>query len=571
MAGVDQIYLALEKLKDAESSASSPSAIAAVEPQFDTLIGHVHNTDIKVRNLLAAEIPNYLHWFPSEPSMNAMLDLCEDTEAAVRMSAIRGLKTFCEKSPSNVGRISDVLGQLLGTEDGAELKTVQSAFAGTLHVNFSAALTTLVELIVNSETAPSLRERQMGFLKEAVAPIMKEAVFMENVPHQRTLLAQWRLLLLNETGALLPIAYVQFLIESARSMKLSRSDPTAIDSLTAAILECFELHAEANTTPLIDLLDYFASLWKKIGVAGVKAPGTSALFLDLFIRRFLPLFTPSLAPELSDSMQTMLRMLTYAAEKIPDPASEAALTAIYTLLKQVAARPKPVSTAAQIAEVECVLAAFVALCAHSAGAVKTILGVFVPTGQPSDFRPDFAEKRDAFEKLVTNLNSEAAQQLTVLTNTCENYQRLLLGVKDKAQQAEMKRSVQQLKTPIKALQNIVAMTKAMVKGRPTFTRSGIVMSWQPQNKPAPAQQQRPQQRKDGAARGQHAGARQAPSLGRKDHKKRPDSNQNVPSNPQNGGKAKAVSGIKRQRQIVVASGTQPSKKHSFKRNKKSNN
>lgn len=118
---IERIYTALAQLKD---SASSPESIIASKDAFGVLIGAVDDPDVKVRILLAGEIPSYYHWHPSESAINALFDLCEDADTTVRIAALKGLHKLCEKTPQASPRITDVLLQLLNIEDPVELKTV---------------------------------------------------------------------------------------------------------------------------------------------------------------------------------------------------------------------------------------------------------------------------------------------------------------------------------------------------------------------------------------------------------------------------------------------------------------
>jgi hypothetical protein len=70
---------------------------------------------IKSKTLASQLIPKYIKFFKNKikDAIDAQLDLCEEDDIQLRISAIKGLPGICEESAEDVGQIASVLGQLL--------------------------------------------------------------------------------------------------------------------------------------------------------------------------------------------------------------------------------------------------------------------------------------------------------------------------------------------------------------------------------------------------------------------------------------------------------------------------
>ncbi|CEP00682.1 unnamed protein product (mitochondrion) [Plasmodiophora brassicae] len=483
---VERIYAALEQLKDVESAGSAASADA--KSALDALVSAVGSEDVKVRNLLATEIPTFLHYNPSETAINALFDLCEDTESIVRISAIKGLQRVCEKSRSLVGRISDVLAQLLCAEDAQELKAVHASFAGTMRVDFAASIVPLVDMITNAQTTPATRSQQVAFLREHLPAMLKQPSFKNDLEKHRLLVEQFRRMLM--VTMLLTKEDVKFVLARARTLKLCFTNKQSLDDLSRALVESFKRSWTASTD-LAQVAEHFSTIWSEQGPKMMKGESACDDYLDVFTSVLLPaLEDPKTKGAVTDHAWTgLLRVLHNAARGAGAEACRNAFTNLWPFILSTWKRGRMLQTAKDIAFAECLISAFISVANKAPGLQKTELGIFVPTGQPSDQRSDLAAKKEQFNSFVTSFSADVSQQLKKLEGTAAHYQELLREAKERDQQISIKESITKLREPIRALKNLSTMTADLLKPKPVFTLDGITMSWrspqdaQPRPKP----------------------------------------------------------------------------------------
>ncbi|GIY78896.1 hypothetical protein CEXT_594891 [Caerostris extrusa] len=96
-----------------------------------------------VKKMLACQfIPRFLKDFPNltETALDGQLDLIEDDDVAIRKHAVKYLPSFCKESKKFITKISDILTQMLQSEDSGELATVQTALITILNIDMKATL-----------------------------------------------------------------------------------------------------------------------------------------------------------------------------------------------------------------------------------------------------------------------------------------------------------------------------------------------------------------------------------------------------------------------------------------------
>ncbi|KAF7803364.1 putative pre-mRNA-splicing factor ATP-dependent RNA helicase DEAH9 [Senna tora] len=136
-------------------------------------------TSVKAKQLAAQLIPRFFKFFPdlSGPALDAHLDLVEEEELGVRVQAIRGLPLFCKDTPENIGKIVDILVQILGSEEFVERDAVHKALMSLLRQDVKASLTALFKHIGSVEelsTDDVIREKVINFVKDKVFPVKGE-------------------------------------------------------------------------------------------------------------------------------------------------------------------------------------------------------------------------------------------------------------------------------------------------------------------------------------------------------------------------------------------------------------
>ncbi|CAH1274616.1 API5 [Branchiostoma lanceolatum] len=157
MASVERLYKNFGVLADAKDQATQHEA------EYLEILSAVKGEN-NVKRLAAQFIPRFFKYFPSlsEKSLDAQLDLCEDEDSSIRRQAIKELPNFCKTNTDHLIRISDVLTQLLQTEDPSELSVVTTALIALFKVNAMGTLNGLFSQILQGEEA--VRECAIKFL-----------------------------------------------------------------------------------------------------------------------------------------------------------------------------------------------------------------------------------------------------------------------------------------------------------------------------------------------------------------------------------------------------------------------
>lgn len=153
-------------------------------------------------------------------------------------------------------------------------------------------------------------------------------------------------------------------------------------------------------------------------------------------------------------------MLHNAARGAGAEACRNAFTNLWPFILSTWKRGRMLQTAKDIAFAECLISAFISVANKAPGLQKTVdgwciderppvcihrrdvwiqeLGIFVPTGQPSDQRSDLAAKKEQFNSFVTSFSADVSQQLKKLEGTAAHYQELLREAKERDQQISIK-------------------------------------------------------------------------------------------------------------------------------------
>ncbi|KAK2115071.1 Apoptosis inhibitor 5 [Saguinus oedipus] len=107
--------------------------------------------DTKEKQLAALFISKFFKHFPelADSAINAPLDLCEDEDVSIRHLAIKELPQFA--TGENLPRVTDILTQLLQTDDSAEFNLVNNAL-------LNEVLTKEVEELILTESKKVLED-----------------------------------------------------------------------------------------------------------------------------------------------------------------------------------------------------------------------------------------------------------------------------------------------------------------------------------------------------------------------------------------------------------------------------
>ncbi|XP_063227604.1 apoptosis inhibitor 5 [Bacillus rossius redtenbacheri] len=118
----------------------------------------------KEKRLASQFIARFFKHFPQHANMaiEALFDLCEDEDVAIRKQAIKDLPSLCKDSKEYITRVADILAQLLQAEDTTELAVVNNSLMSLLGINPKGTLTGIFAQILDGEDY--IRERCIKFL-----------------------------------------------------------------------------------------------------------------------------------------------------------------------------------------------------------------------------------------------------------------------------------------------------------------------------------------------------------------------------------------------------------------------
>ncbi|XP_062218900.1 apoptosis inhibitor 5-like protein API5 isoform X2 [Phragmites australis] len=164
-AEVERLYELGERL----TSAKDKSEHAA---DYEAIIAAVKGHSVKAKQLAAQLIPRFFRSFPAlaTRAMEAMFDLVDMEELAIRIQAIRGFPLL-GKDAEFVSKIADILGQLLASEENVERDAAHKALMSLIRQDVKNSLQPLFKHV---ELGMEIREKVICFLRDKVFPLKSE-------------------------------------------------------------------------------------------------------------------------------------------------------------------------------------------------------------------------------------------------------------------------------------------------------------------------------------------------------------------------------------------------------------
>ena len=236
-----------------------------------------------------------------------MLDLIEDEDINIRKQAIKDLPTICKESKQFVAKTTDILTQLLVSEDPTELQIVTVSLVALYKLEPKGFLEGLFAQITNGEE--STRDRAVQFLANKFRVLPEESMTREV---EDVLLKQVRLAMEDCTKD----EFICFmnLLSGLKLMKLVSGQQTLLDII-----------AEQASIGSIEVLDADA-LDKLLMCVKYALPFFSPFAnSNLFVKFFCDNLLPTLDSLASEVPGVDLEILQYLAEMVPSiqPASQA--------------------------------------------------------------------------------------------------------------------------------------------------------------------------------------------------------------------------------------------------------
>lgn len=113
-----------------------------------------------------------------ENSFNCLLDLCEDEDPKTRIQAVRDFQQICKAVPTFIPRVSDVLAQLVITENVSESNGINDSLKFLLIMDPSSTLVGVFNQIISSKSGIQ-RKNLMQFLMDCLKDIPEEKMTLE--------------------------------------------------------------------------------------------------------------------------------------------------------------------------------------------------------------------------------------------------------------------------------------------------------------------------------------------------------------------------------------------------------
>ncbi len=124
----------------------------------------VKSDDFHVKRLTSQFIARFFSDFPTmaDVALDAFLDLCEDNDVSVRITAIKDIPQLCRQLKEYLPKIVDVLAQLLQSDDKSEIAAIHVSLQTLFKRDAKGTLIGLFSQIKNGGDV--VRERAITFL-----------------------------------------------------------------------------------------------------------------------------------------------------------------------------------------------------------------------------------------------------------------------------------------------------------------------------------------------------------------------------------------------------------------------
>ncbi|KAM3174689.1 hypothetical protein ACTXT7_010040 [Hymenolepis weldensis] len=185
------------------------------------------------KKLSSQFIGRFFKLFQSEQenSFNCLLDLCDDEDSKTRIQAVRDFQQICKAEPAFIPRVSDVLAQLIVTEDVSESNGINTALKSLLTMNPSSTLAGIFNQILSSKSRIQ-RQNLIKFLLDNLKDIPEEKMSTE----LGDFITEHLIQLLNEASSS-EFVIIVALMSSLKSMSTLLGRQKLVNMITNLIME----------------------------------------------------------------------------------------------------------------------------------------------------------------------------------------------------------------------------------------------------------------------------------------------------------------------------------------------
>jgi len=365
---ITQVYEAAAKLADAKDNPISEL------PSYQFLL-EAKEGDIGVKTLAAQNIPRFFHLFPSlsEKALNAQLDLCEDDELQIRLHAIRGLAQLCQESPTHVRRMACVLCQLLTTAK-IELQVVKQAFRLLFNIDSKACYSAIFEQI--ADTQDDLRANNIEyFFGQVDIKGGRSLQEMEKDAELQTVIVEGtKKLVLDNLVNLNQLALCLRLLSRLPAVK---NDPTFVPTMSKVFSTRAHLDAEFQPADSEAIKNYCQCL--AMGVKTLKLANMGD-FVVHFATKILPVLD-----SVGEADRTgILKQIIKCSSAFSSELAHQVFPQYFEFFKEHLLLDEKAG-AEELFQLECYTILFHNIAAKSRSTVKNTCGLFLKSGQPTDY------------------------------------------------------------------------------------------------------------------------------------------------------------------------------------------
>ncbi|KAJ7947052.1 apoptosis inhibitor 5 [Quillaja saponaria] len=439
-------------------------------------------TSIKAKQLAAQLIPRFFKFFPdlSGSALDAHLDLIEAEELGVRVQAVRGLPLFCKDTPENIGKIVDILVQLLAdAEEFVERDAVYKALMSLLRQDVKASLTALFKHI-GSVDEPSqddvIREKVLSFIRDKVFPIKGELLKPQE-EMERHITDLIKKSLEDVTGAEFNM-FMDFL--KSLSIFGDKAPPERMKEVIGIIEGQADLDAQFNVSDA-DHIDRLISCLH-MAVPVVVRGASSSKFLNYINKHIIPVFDKILEERKLDLLKALAEISPYT---VPQDSRQILPSVVQLFKKYMPWRKSGEET--NFSYVECLLYTFHHLAHKVPNATNSLCGYKIVTGQPSDrLGEDFSECYKEFTERLSNVEELTRATMKKLTQGMAEHNKAMAAAKSDEAKDKIKTQKQNTTSGLRTCNNILAMTKPLHAKTPSFIGDkSIGLSWKEAAKSLP--------------------------------------------------------------------------------------
>lgn len=462
-AEVERLY----ELGDRLSSAKDKSQHAA---DYEAIIASVKGHSVKAKQLAAQLIPRYFGSFPTlgTLAMEAMFDLVDMEELAIRIQAIRGFPLL-GKDAAFVSKIADILGQLLASEENVERDAVHKALMSLIRQDVQNSLQPLFKHV---ESGSEIREKIICFLRDKVFPVKAE-LLKPQAEMERYITDLIKKSVQDVTGL-----EFQLFMDFLRSLSIfgDSAPRESFQELIEIIQAQADLDAQFNVSDVDHIERWTSCMYMAIPIFTRGA--SSSKFLNYFAKQIVPVFDKIPEERKLDLLKTVAASSPFAAAQD----SRQLLPSIVQLLKKYMPGKKVDDINHNY--IECLLYSFHHLAHKTPNTTNSLCGYKIVTGQPSDrLGEDFSLFYKDFTERLTGTEETVRASSKRLTQGMSDFNKAISSAKTEEEKAKIKADQQKSTTTMRSYNNILAMSQPLHAKSPVFMGDRkITLSWMEQPK-----------------------------------------------------------------------------------------